>query len=309
MASKSSLGQHKQQAEDLITCALCLGYFDDPRILPCSHTYCLRCIRQTAASNGGQFDCPLRDGTRIGTKNIDSLPINRNVRDMVDVLPSLMGANDQNREGSRRQCGNCLLEIADFWCKDCGADLCGKCCTDLHKQLVFAQHRPLSTGFKEAQQSLSRIREQGMLLKNRNNNTGTQSITRVFAALRRMIDDYEKKLKNEISSIEETNTALVESYITSLNNKQTTLSKYNEGFEKILSTKDHTHLLEADKKLTDYLEQLTKKLEELKPPVKIDYQIEGVDQLETKMKDILQQARVIEQKSGQHFNNVVLDEN
>ena len=98
MASKSSLEQQKKQAEDLITCAICLGYFVDPRILPCSHTYCLRCIHQAAASSGGQFNCPLRDGTRIRANNIDSLPINRNLRDMVDLLPSLISTTDQNIE-------------------------------------------------------------------------------------------------------------------------------------------------------------------------------------------------------------------
>ncbi|CAF2648900.1 unnamed protein product [Rotaria sp. Silwood2] len=103
MASKSSLEQQKKQAEDLITCSICLGYFVDPRILPCSHTYCLQCIRQIAASSGGQFNCPLRDGTRIRASNIDSLPINRNLRDMVDLVPSLIGTNDQNRERRNEQ--------------------------------------------------------------------------------------------------------------------------------------------------------------------------------------------------------------
>ncbi|CAF5128272.1 unnamed protein product, partial [Rotaria sp. Silwood1] len=44
--------------------------------------------------------------------------------------------------------------------------------------------------------------------------------------------------------------ALVESYITSLEIKQGTLSKYNDGFEKIVSIKNHTQLMEANKKLT-----------------------------------------------------------
>ncbi|CAF3644598.1 unnamed protein product [Rotaria sordida] len=95
MASKSSLEQQKKQAEDLITCSICLGYFIDPRILPCSHTYCLQCIHQAAASSGGQFNCPLRDGTRIRANNIDSLPINRNLRDMVDLLPGLISNERQ----------------------------------------------------------------------------------------------------------------------------------------------------------------------------------------------------------------------
>ena len=83
----SSTNQRQQQIGDLVTCPICLEYFVDPRILSCSHTYCHRCIVQTAASSGGQFECPMRDGTRIRTNYIDSLPVNRVVQDMVDHLP------------------------------------------------------------------------------------------------------------------------------------------------------------------------------------------------------------------------------
>ncbi|CAF4985961.1 unnamed protein product [Rotaria sp. Silwood1] len=103
--------------------------------------------------------------------------------------------------------------------------------------------------------------------------------------------------------------ALVESYITSLEIKQGTLSKYNDGFEKIFSIKNHTQLMEANKQLTNYLEQLTTELKELKAPIKTEYRIEGIDHLETKIKDILQQARVIGQKPGQCFNYSLFREN
>jgi hypothetical protein len=72
--------------QNLISCAICLEHFNDPRLLPCSHTYCLQCIRQMASVNNGLFECPLRDGTRIDQKCIDSLPLNRIVRDIVELL-------------------------------------------------------------------------------------------------------------------------------------------------------------------------------------------------------------------------------
>jgi hypothetical protein len=98
MASESTRKQEKQQVGHLITCVICLDYFDDPRILPCSHTYCLQCIHKIASSNHDQFECPLRDGTIIEKDHIDSLPINRAVRDMVDVLPNVVGANDHTEK-------------------------------------------------------------------------------------------------------------------------------------------------------------------------------------------------------------------
>jgi hypothetical protein len=98
MASESLFAEQKKQLGDVISCAICLDYFVDPRVLPCSHTYCLRCIHKTASSNRGEFECPLRDGTKIGKNEIDSLPINRAVCDMVDVLSNVVDENDRNRE-------------------------------------------------------------------------------------------------------------------------------------------------------------------------------------------------------------------
>lgn len=159
----------------------------------------------------------------------------------------------------------------------------------------------MKAGFKEAQTSLSQTTAQGMLLKNGNESTNMQLITRTFDALRKMINSYEEALKNQVHAIEEKNKLLAENYLALLNSKQETLSNQNRGFENILSTKDHTQLLEAKRRLTDYLEQLTKELQELKPPIKTDYCIEGIDKLQASINDILKQARVVEQKPGNCF--------
>ena len=71
--------------EQLITCVICHEPFEDPRLLPCSHTYCRRCIEQMASANKNQFQCPLRDGLTIPKNEIGSLPLNRTVRDLVEL--------------------------------------------------------------------------------------------------------------------------------------------------------------------------------------------------------------------------------
>jgi tripartite motif-containing protein 59 len=71
--------------EEIITCVICLKYFNDPRILPCSHTYCLQCIKEVAAASNGSFQCPLRDGINIANNHIDSLPLNRVARDIIEL--------------------------------------------------------------------------------------------------------------------------------------------------------------------------------------------------------------------------------
>ena len=54
----------------MIRCPICLGDFTDPRVLPCLHSFCLRClvghIDSTAAGNSHcSFPCPVcREDTR-----------------------------------------------------------------------------------------------------------------------------------------------------------------------------------------------------------------------------------------------------
>jgi len=85
--NNNSDGELREQIEDNIRCCLCLEMFDDPRMLPCSHTFCFKCLKQLAANNRGKARCPLRDGKEdIKENKIDSLPINRNVRDIVELV-------------------------------------------------------------------------------------------------------------------------------------------------------------------------------------------------------------------------------
>ena len=111
MATITANETQKQQPENLIECAICLDYFDDPRILPCSHTFCLRCIQKTAASNGGRFECPLRDGAKIEQDHINSLPINRVLPGIVDFIRNIMDNTSQNDEKGMFISCEVLLEI------------------------------------------------------------------------------------------------------------------------------------------------------------------------------------------------------
>jgi hypothetical protein len=117
-----------------------------------------------------------------------------------------------------------------------------------------------------------------------------------------MIDSCEEALKNQVRAVEQKNKTSTDNYLVLLNNKQKTLSTHNGDFENILSTNDHTQLLEAKRRLTDCLEQLTKELKELKPPTKTEYRIEGVNQLQTSVETILKPVRIVKQKPGNSFD-------
>lgn len=76
--------------QQLITCIICHEHFADPRVLPCSHTYCHKCIDKMASTNRDQFECPLRDGTLVVKNDIGALPLNQGASDLVELYSKLI---------------------------------------------------------------------------------------------------------------------------------------------------------------------------------------------------------------------------
>lgn len=67
-------------------CSICLGRYDDPRLLPCGHTFCKEClsghIQQTVIDrNSRHFTCPI-------DRNMVSRPANRAPKDWAGLFPS-----------------------------------------------------------------------------------------------------------------------------------------------------------------------------------------------------------------------------
>lgn len=70
-----------------LNCPMCFNRFDDPRVLPCFHTYCRRCLD---AHVGGRlrFPCPsCREEVYLGEGGtIDTLPANSFIGDILKVV-------------------------------------------------------------------------------------------------------------------------------------------------------------------------------------------------------------------------------
>ena len=54
------LSMSLQKLDDELTCPVCQEHFTEPRVLPCLHYYCKKCIADliTRALRGRPFNCP-----------------------------------------------------------------------------------------------------------------------------------------------------------------------------------------------------------------------------------------------------------
>ena len=79
-----------------VTCAICLELLDDPKSMPCLHTYCKKCLMETLAKRPHNPDlpqdrpainCPLcRAEVTLYDKGIEALPSNFSATHLVKTV-------------------------------------------------------------------------------------------------------------------------------------------------------------------------------------------------------------------------------
>ncbi|CAF3698454.1 unnamed protein product [Rotaria socialis] len=122
---------------NLVKCAICLDFYDDPRCLPCSHTYCYKCIVDLCAEGLGQ--CPMRDNTFISSSMISKLPINRVAKDLVECIQK--SAQSKVQSSIRTKCDTCKKVVCEFMCETCSKHYCTICLKLLHDIDAFKTHK------------------------------------------------------------------------------------------------------------------------------------------------------------------------
>ena len=126
--AKSSPADHK--------CSVCLELFTEPKILPCCHTFCLECLKNTARTEG-QIPCPK-------CRQFHPIPAGGLSEFLTDFVRTyeLEVASISTKERKDLVCGECEQPApVTHFCSDCQNYLCDECGLQLHKRLkTFRGH-------------------------------------------------------------------------------------------------------------------------------------------------------------------------
>lgn len=71
---------------EVISCASCHQVYTDPRLLPCTHTFCLRCLQEKFNEN--KLTCPVCQVEHSMSEDPSHLPPNMLAQKLVDLQPS-----------------------------------------------------------------------------------------------------------------------------------------------------------------------------------------------------------------------------
>ena len=139
MATK--MDDMQRSLEDLekeVTCAVCLEHYTEPKVLPCLHYYCKKCIVKMAIKKN-PIACPdCRKVTKIMKGEEDELP----TAHFVNRLKELH-ARQEKAMSKEVQCESCMESKAkaEAFCQQCKKFICKRCieCHSLMKA-VFEGH-------------------------------------------------------------------------------------------------------------------------------------------------------------------------
>ena len=127
-----------EELEKEITCAVCHGFYQQAKLLPCNHYYCSTCIEKMAArSGGGPFDCPeCRKETSLPAGGVAGLQ----PAFFVERIKDLHGKMARAEGKVEALCEQCAGEKSVAFCRQCAEFICGDCSRSHTKMKVFSGH-------------------------------------------------------------------------------------------------------------------------------------------------------------------------
>ena len=127
-----------EELEEEITCAVCQGHYQQPKLLPCNHYYCRACIEELAKrSRGRPFACPeCRKEATLPPGGVEKLQGAFFVERMKDLFGKMAMA-----EGKvEAVCEQCAGAKSVAFCRQCTEFICGGCVRSHKKMKAFAGH-------------------------------------------------------------------------------------------------------------------------------------------------------------------------
>jgi len=145
-----------KQRDELTECAICTEVYTDPRVLPCVHTFCLKCIEgwSKEKQQEDKLACPLcRKEVTLSSNGVRDLPKNFFIQN------SLQMRELSSVESQSSPCETCSggevdeKKVATVYCVECQQKIC-QTCEQYHKKFkATRQHSTVNIGDLSAKET------------------------------------------------------------------------------------------------------------------------------------------------------------
>ncbi|XP_028967027.1 RING finger protein nhl-1 [Galendromus occidentalis] len=253
-----------QQLEQLLTCAICMDRFKNPKLLPCQHTYCCDpCMEGLVDYARRQIKCPeCRTEHRIPYNGVQTLPTNVTLMRFLELHRSMTGEEPEPEEAMMGRCSVCSEKQHLISCHHCNKKICADC-KEAHLDVM---RREISRICSNVRRSVSRLEDTLKETKKNEEKLITNCVNvqeEISDIINRSVKDLEKlkeRLEGEVKGYEEVESGTLLKLSDNLDQEVTTINANCDVVEKYID-EDHDW---TDVELVEYKEIFVKTLEFLR---------------------------------------------
>uniref|UniRef100_A0A8C3GJP6 RING-type E3 ubiquitin transferase n=1 Tax=Cairina moschata TaxID=8855 RepID=A0A8C3GJP6_CAIMO len=159
----------RQIDKQFLVCSICLDRYRNPKVLPCLHTFCERCLQNYIPPQSLTLSCPVcRQTSILPERGVAALQNNFFITNLMEVLqrdPDSRGPHPGQGldpvsavTGQPLSCPNHEGKVMEFYCESCETAMCHECTEGEHREHVTVPLRDVVEQHKAAlQQQLEAI--------------------------------------------------------------------------------------------------------------------------------------------------------
>uniref|UniRef100_A0A3P8RS53 Tripartite motif-containing protein 2 n=1 Tax=Amphiprion percula TaxID=161767 RepID=A0A3P8RS53_AMPPE len=133
----------RQIDKQFLICSICLDRYENPKVLPCLHTFCERCLQNYIPAHSLTLSCPVcRQTSILPEKGVAALQNNFFITNLMDVLQRAPDSCSQEAAalnnittvatGQLLSCPNHGGSVMEFYCPPCETAMCQECTSGEH---------------------------------------------------------------------------------------------------------------------------------------------------------------------------------
>ncbi|XP_056322627.1 tripartite motif-containing protein 3b isoform X1 [Danio aesculapii] len=138
----------RQIDKQFLVCSICLDHYHNPKVLPCLHTFCERCLQNYIPPQSLTLSCPVcRQTSILPEKGVAALQNNFFITNLMEVLQrdpecsrpeacSVLESVSAAAAGKPLSCPNHEGKVMEFYCESCETAMCLDCTEGEHREHV-----------------------------------------------------------------------------------------------------------------------------------------------------------------------------
>ncbi|XP_044734626.1 RING finger protein nhl-1 [Chrysoperla carnea] len=191
------------QFEQLLTCAICLDRYRNPKLLPCQHSFCMEpCMDGLVDYVRRQVKCPeCRAEHRIPYQGVQAFPTNVTLKRFLDLHIEITGELPDPTSGQiMERCSVCSEKAYLAMCQHCEKKICPECKgahMDILRREIARINNQVRRGLHKLQDTLALV-EKNTLAVQTNCTSVSEEVDEIYRRLSKALKDRTEYLRGEI---------------------------------------------------------------------------------------------------------------